>query len=156
VKRFTRYAVVAVAAFALASAVVAGAAVAGNGTQTYQFKTAYWEADSGVYWTCSGVHKISKTGGITDDETCTTTAPSGVAGAFVAGSYTSNAFVMPTAHPGGCGAYVPGLPGLLAPNGYTYWSSDYPAFDACALFFTLTYAPTAAGGWTDTIKASYS
>ncbi len=153
-----RMAGLALGAFVLmATALVgsAGSAAASSGTQTSHFKVAYWESASGVYWTCAGVHKVSKTGAVSDSETCTTTASAGANGNFVAGTYASNALVFPSAFPGGCGGYEPGLPGFSAPDGYTYWVSDDPGFNQCAAFASWTFAPTSSGGWTDTINASY-
>jgi len=146
---------VVLAVVALICAVLAGTATAGNGGTNTHFKLAYWESATGVYWTCSGVHKVSKTGGVSDSETCTTTASQGLGGPFIVGTYSSNALVFPSGFPGGCGGYEPGVPGYLAPDGYTYWVSDAPGYNACAQFVTNTFAPTTSGGWTDTINASY-
>ena len=135
----------------VAGAVATGSATAGgSGTQVTHFKVAYWESASGAYWTCSGVHQVRKTGAVTESETCTTAS-----GPFVAGTYASNGVAFPTAFPGGCGAYFPGLPGVNAPDGYTAWQSDDPGFTACARSFALTLAPIADGGWTETVDASY-
>jgi hypothetical protein len=152
-----RWLIVLVAVLGMAGAGVAAAApaAASGGNQTYKFKVAYWEAASGVYWTCMGVHKVRATGAVSDSETCTTTASVSAFGNFVAGTYHSNALVFPGAFPGGCGGYVPGVPGYNAPNGYTYFVSDYPGFGKCAQFVTWTFAPTLSGGWKDTINTTY-
>ena len=153
-RRFT--ALVAVLGMAGAGvAAAAPAAAASSGNQNFHFKVAYWESASGVYWTCTGVHKVSKTGAVSDSETCTTTASASAYGNFIAGTYHANALVFPAAFPNGCGGYEPGVPGYNAPHGYTYFVSDYPGFGQCAQFVTWTFAPTSTGGWQDTINTSY-
>jgi hypothetical protein len=140
----------AVAALAVACGVLAGGSAA-SGDNTH-FKAAYWGIE-GVFWTCNGVHKVPKTGPITENETCTTSAAQGHYGPFVAGSYQPNELYFPARFPNGCGALTPAIPG--EPGAQTYVISDDPGFGQCAQFWTLTYAPNTGGGWTLTINAIY-
>jgi hypothetical protein len=141
-----------VAVLVVACATAATGASASNGNTNTHFKVAYWDIAS-VYWTCSGVHQVSKTGAITDNETCTTPMAQGAYGPYVAGTYQPNEVYYPSSYPGGCGAITPAIPGN--PGDQSYWVSDAPGFNACATFFTETLTPTSSGGWTLTINAKY-
>ena len=135
--------------FAVACGVLAGGASASTNTH---FKVAYW-GQEGVFWTCTGVHKVPKTGPITENETCTTPMAQGSYGPFVAGSYQANELYYPQRFPNGCGAIAPALPG--SPGAQTYWISDDPGFGQCDQFVTWTFTQNTGGGWTETIDAIY-
>jgi hypothetical protein len=140
--------------FVLLGCVVAGGVLASGaaGATNNHFKVVYW-GQEGVFWTCNGVHKVPKTGPITENETCTTPMAHGNYGPFVAGSYQPNELYYPQAFPNGCGAITPAIPG--SPGAQTYWRSDDPGFGQCAQFWTLTYTQNTGGGWTVTISAIY-
>jgi len=139
------------AMFVVVCGVAASGASAGSGSTNSHFKVAYWD-QSNVYWKCSGVHQVSKSGAVADHETCTTVMAQGSYGPFVTGAYNPNELYQ-TANYGSCAAITPALPG--SPGNQTYWISDSPGFNKCAQFWTITYAPTSSGGWTETIDANY-
>jgi hypothetical protein len=143
---------VALAGLAVGCGVLAAGATADNGSTNTHFKVAYW-GQEGVFWTCNGVHKVPKSGPITENETCTTPMDQGSFGPFVAGTYQPNFLYFPVRFPNGCGAIAPAIPGSPGPR--TYYISDDPGFGQCAQFFTATYTPNLGGGWTVTWALTY-